>query len=209
MAAREPLDGADWPGHAVICGNLGEGKSTLGMELWRRLKGGGIWWDPSDDQKVPEWAVSADPGCSPAALTRCLKAGRKIVWHAGALTDKRAQQQVSVLAQLCSHYGCALAIDEAHKVYAQGRPNETVKDLVYRGRHLRTPVILMDPSPADVDKSIFKVGVAYLFDCPFQDAWMRDKGIPTEAMQAVRAAGRHHYVRVSAGRVEGPFCLSA
>ena len=196
-----------YTGHVVVNGKLGEGKSALGMSLFGREEGGALWWDPSDDQAVPEDAVAADPRASLDALTRALRAGRHVVWHAGPLTERQRRVQVDVLATLCGRNKASLYLDEAHLVYGQGRPYPTVHDLVMRGRHLGCNVVLMDPSPQGIDKSIYRLATLYLFDLEMIGPWLAQYAIPDDAVARVRAAGRHYYVRIQGGQVDGPHKL--
>lgn len=197
-----------YSGHVVVNGKLGEGKSELGTHLLGQEQGGALWWDPSDDHPVPPWAVAADPGAALPALERALAGGRKVVFRAGALTDRRRTAQVQGLAKLCARTHASLYLDEAHLVYAQGRPDPVVQDLVLRGRHLGCNVVLMDPAPQQLDKSIYRVATLYLFDLAFSGPWLAGYGIPDSALAAVRLAGPHHYVRIAGGAVDGPHKLA-
>lgn len=205
--------------HKAFFGKPKSGKSTLGGWIWMHEETGPrIWWDPNEDFILPAGAVLANPESDERAFRRALEQERPIVWRTGPLTDARTERQVAMLHHLACEYGATEFYDEAHMIYPQGRPNRHLQDGFMRGRHFGPEIRpdehagitigLLTPSPQKVDKSCIQVGTEVnLFALSFSGPWLKEYGVPPEAMTLVNQAGPHAFVRVVDEQVTGPFRL--
>ena len=200
-----------WVEDHAIFGRKGAGKSALGLYLMRQRQDGVLWWDPNDDLLVPPWAIEAGPHSSLVALRAALKAGAKVIFHAGEADDDLLRRQVAVLCQIVKEARASFRVDECHLVLGQGRGEPTCLDYARRSRHLAGDFGAYSTNPQHVDNSLMYVGaVLYLFDCPGVEPWLKHYGHDGPAiMERVRAAGDHAFVRVDGRRVDGPYRLSA
>lgn len=171
----------------------------LMLDHFDRQPGGRVLWDPVGDIPCASWAVEADSSSDRQAMEHALRAGWPVIFRAGDGTREQLSQQVTWLTRKCRKLGAGLFLSEAHLVMHQGRPNEDVLTAQRLARHDGVSVVMDSQDPQTMDKSAMRVGAPwiYLFNVPMSESWFKEYGIPLEAVAAVRAAGKHHYVEIA------------
>ncbi|MBX6773021.1 MAG: hypothetical protein IRY83_14930 [Chloroflexi bacterium] len=194
-----------WPGHVIVTGAMGSGKTTWLLSEWLRTEERGILYDPAGDIHPPAGCVLAGPRSSAKAFRAALAAGAKIVYRTELVDPASCARDIDYLVRrLVAAGGGTLAGDEAHLYAAQGRVAPGLRDAWVRGRHLGIRIILATPVPQVVDHELRITAATWVVFPLAWNPWMAEHGISREAMESLHRAAPHSWLRAEGGQVTGP-----
>ena len=198
----------EWPGHAVIVGMMGSGK-TYSL-LGEISQGGAVLVDLNADAPVESFVqgqvVPMDWRYSPARVWEQARPG----WVVHYVPHSTASAAVEV-EHLCAYLDRVnrtgngigprtLAIDEAQAVAEQGRVGPMLREAWDRGRHWDLRIVLATPVPQLVDHHLRLTASTVIVHRIAWSDWMTRLGLQESSLQGLM--GHERFV-LKGGQMDG------